>query len=81
MPILLFQCEKMFSSQSSLNHHNREVHGNVKPVVIEHEENMQSYKCLEGCRVSFKGRNYLRHHLNNEHEFSSKEEKIKFETF
>lgn len=67
MGVLCFICEKVFSNQSNINKHMRNVHNKQSPSIIEYEGSVGLFKCLDGCNVSFKCNKDLRNHLQQKH--------------
>ncbi|XP_069679650.1 uncharacterized protein [Periplaneta americana] len=82
MGVACLLCNKIFSNQTNVNRHKREVHDCREKEVIEYDKDVSVFKCLEGCEVSFKYNSDLRIHLQKKHinqeceeqEFSSFEE-------
>ncbi|KAK2578290.1 hypothetical protein KPH14_007655 [Odynerus spinipes] len=55
MSVFCFHCEKLFSTQSNLNRHIREVHlEENSDLTSSHSYETHNFKCLEGCQISFR---------------------------
>jgi len=67
-------CKKKFSTRSNLNRHLKNTHD----VVMAFEYDMESFKCLEGCNISFKFHQELIMHLKDMHEICNEAEELKF---
>lgn len=79
MPIFCFHCEKLFSNQSNLNRHTREVHHDKnQELTIQYPLEVYLFKCLEGCQVSFRFNKDLRNHLRIKHNLEFDSEKLIF---
>lgn len=72
-------CNKVFSSQKSLNKHLRNIHKQTEKNVHSFEYDMFNQKCLE-CRISFRQISDLRYHLQNFHKVEMMEEQHQFTT-
>nr|CAH7768361.1 unnamed protein product [Callosobruchus chinensis] len=70
-------CKNRYSSQSNLNRHLSEKHSLPSEVVI-YDEHVKSFKCLEGCNLSFHHRSGLLHHLEHIHKISVEQEERQF---
>ncbi|XP_072394744.1 uncharacterized protein [Diabrotica undecimpunctata] len=79
MVVMCKECSKVYSSQSNLNRHLKEIHG-LNAQIISYDKNMTSIKCLEGCNISFRLRLELVGHLEDCHNFKMEREMYKFST-
>ncbi|VEN60288.1 unnamed protein product [Callosobruchus maculatus] len=70
-------CKNHFSSQSNLNRHLGEKHG-LPSEVVSYDGHMKSFKCLEGCNLSFHNCSGLLYHLKNIHKISVEQEERQF---
>lgn len=68
MGVYCFKCDKIFSNQSSLNRHQKEVHKTDASIGFGYDFFAGNFKCLEGCHISFKRNDDLRSHLTHEHD-------------
>lgn len=59
-------CNKLYTTQSSLNRHLNLDHNHSKRNIITYDFELHNAKCLE-CRCSFRYTSLLREHLHNEH--------------
>lgn len=68
MSVCCLICEKIFSTQSTLNRHLREKHDLEKKNIVSYERNVHTFKCNEcGCNSSFINNQELRLHLDDGH--------------
>lgn len=79
MPIFCNYCEKLFSTQSNLNRHTKEVHPDKnQELTITYPHEVYLFKCLEGCQMSFRFNKDLRNHLSIKHNMEIDYEKLIF---
>ncbi|XP_072395518.1 zinc finger transcription factor family protein 17-like [Diabrotica undecimpunctata] len=79
MVVMCKECSKVYSSQSNLNRHLKEIHG-LNAQIIFYDKNVTSFKCLEGCNISFRLRLELVRHLEDCHNFKMEREMYEFST-
>lgn len=75
MPVLCFDCDKLFSTQFNLNKHLRNVHN--KPSRCIEYRSETKYICVE-CSLFFKFNRDLRSHLEQKHNFENNIEFLQF---
>ncbi|KAH1021709.1 hypothetical protein HUJ04_011193 [Dendroctonus ponderosae] len=67
MGVTCFVCNKIFSRQSNLNRHCREVHG-LEASIVSYDKSVWNYKCLESnCNNSYQKNENLVQHLQRVH--------------
>jgi len=66
MPVMCRHCSKLYSTQRNLNRHLKESHG-FESEVIAYDIQAKSFKCLEGCNISFVLQAELVSHLMAKH--------------
>lgn len=74
---MCFICDNIFTSQSNLNRHSKNVH-NITNIAISYNKSVFNYKCLEElCNHSFRYNLDLIKHLKSKHSFKIEDEEIK----
>lgn len=79
MAVTCRHCGKVYSNQSNLNRHLKENHG-LNSEIIAYEKDLKSFKCLEGCDISFRLNSELVDHLQKKHNFKMEQESREFPT-
>lgn len=77
MAVICKFCEKIFSTQSNLNKHLRNVHKQEQKNIISYDYNFSNIKCLS-CHCSFRFTCDLRYHLKLVHSQVIDEENMQF---
>lgn len=78
--VYCFYCENVYSKQSNLNRHLKEVHRVRTVSNVDYLYDVASFKCLEGCEISFKHNIDLRNHLKNNHDIGCNLKELEFST-
>ena len=78
MGVVCKVCKKIFTRQSNLNAHLKNIHKEIFNNIISYDFNVFNNKCLEGCNVSFRNVNDLRKHLEHLHNFNVEAEILNF---
>ncbi|CAH1103846.1 unnamed protein product [Psylliodes chrysocephalus] len=78
MSVICKYCNKLFTLQSNLNRHLKNVHNRTETNIICYEYNIHSNKCLEGCHASFINIMQLRQHFTQAHKIDFEEKTLNF---